>query len=275
MRSLSTTVPFGFDFEVPRFLAAYRGLGCVSAQFYRNTSNAPTPAEALRAIAAAGMSFDSIHGVFGPDIDPSSPDASHRAKCLSTYESEARLARDLGVRQVVVHPSANRADFTYFDRAEANRLQAGRWPHLDDFMRRLADIGDRVAAVFLIENVPHYSPLGHDPAELARRIVSLNRPSVRMCFDTGHAHVTGDVFSTFRAAAPAIDYLHIHDNDGAADDHRMPGDGTIDWTRFGAALRESALSVPCMLEVFYPVPRVEALAQNGRASIVSGACAIP
>ncbi len=274
MRSLSTTVPFGFDFEVPRFLAAYRTLGCVSAQFYRNTSNAPSPTEALRIIGRAGMHFDSIHGVFGPDIDPSSADASHRGDCLRIYETEAKLARDLGVRHIVVHPSANRADFTFYDRAEARRLQAERWPHLDDFMKRLADIGDRAGAVFLMENVPHYSPLGHDPAELARHILAVNRPTVRMCFDTGHAHVTGDVVATLGAAAKAIDYLHIHDNDAKADDHRMPGDGTIDWVRFGAALEKTGLSVPCMLEVFYPVPEVEALAQDGRSSIIARACAL-
>lgn len=272
-RSLSTTVPFGFDFDTPSFLAAYRELGCTTAQFYRNPNLPPTTSDALRTIEAAGMRFDSIHGLFGADIDPSSPDRSHRDSCVRLYESEGRLALDLGVSAVVVHPSGNRADYQPYDPGQARALEASRWPYFDDFALRLADVGDAIGVTYLIENVTHVFPLGHNPAALAARLLSLRRDRLRMCFDTGHAHVTDDVTRSLLACAPAIDYLHIHDNDSTEDNHRMPGDGTIDWRRFAETLQATNLCVPCMLEVFYPVDRVQALAGNGLGARLAQACA--
>ena len=272
-RSLSTTVPFGFDFDTARFLDAYRAVGCTTAQFYRNPKNPPTTAEALHTIEAAGMRFDSIHGLFGAEIDPSSPDRSHRDSCVKLYEAEGRLALDLGVSSVVVHPSGNRADYQPYEPTEAQALESSRWEHFDDFALRLADVGDALGVTYLIENVTYVFPLGHDAAALAARVLSLKRDCLRMCFDTGHAHVTDDAARALLACAPAIDYLHIHDNDGHEDNHRMPGDGSIDWRRFADAVRTTNLLVPCMLEVFYPVEQVEALAREGLASRLAAACA--
>src|SRR5262245_42585487 len=101
MSGLATIAPFGFSFDPVRLLAAYRRLGATSCQFYRNPENPPTIADALKASNAAGVPFDSIHGVFGYDIDPSSPVAEHRRHCLGVYETEGRLARDLGGSMVV------------------------------------------------------------------------------------------------------------------------------------------------------------------------------
>lgn len=274
MRSLSTTAPFGFDFDTARFLAAYRALGCRACQFYRNTRRAPRLPDALRLISGAGMSFDSIHGVFGPEYDPSNPDTLHRAHCLSVYEEEAKVALDLGVSAVVVHPSANRADLSPYPDSEALSLQAQRWPAFDDFARRLGDVGERIGVTFLLENVPRHSPLGHDPIELARHVLAAGSPRVRMCFDVGHAHITGDLYRAVGLCAPAIAYLHIHDNAGKTDDHLMPGDGSIDWARFAGLVRAAGLRVPCMMEVFYPEPQVEDLGRGGLGARLAAACAI-
>lgn len=220
------------------------------------------------------MPFDSIHGLFGADIDPSSPDREHRDACLRIYEQEARLALELGVDSVVVHPSANRADYQSYDPGQAQALEAMRWPHFDDFAKRLIEVGEKLGVTFLIENVPYAFPLGHNPSALAERIRFHNNPRLRMCFDTGHAHVTDDVARALEKCAPVIDYLHIHDNDGIMDNHRMPGDGTINWARFSASLAKADLRVPCMLEVFYPIENVEELTAQGLGGRLASACAV-
>jgi len=274
MRQLSTTAPFGFEFDPARFLATYRALGCRWAEYYRNTVNPPATAQALRIADAAGVRFDSVHGVFGHDIDPSSPDKAHRDQCLRIYEREARLALDLGAPVVIVHPSANYKDLKPIPAADADLAQASRWHHFDDFASRLAAIGERLSVKFLFENVPRNFPLGHDPAELARRTLAVGSKRLRLCFDVGHAHITADLPGALRSCAPAIEYLHIHDNNGADDQHLMPGDGAIDWTAFAAALHESRLNVPCMLEVFYDLHHVDRLAGQGLAARLRAACAL-
>ena len=275
--SLSTIAPFGYDIDIHRFLEAFKACGCSSAQFTRNPENPPSIADALDAARGAGLRFDSIHGLFGPHLDPSSPDAAHRDHCLDLYKNEARLALELGGTMVVVHPSRSRLQHADPPPAplpaeDAQRLQHQRWPHLHDFMKRLADTGHELGVTFLIENLMHDCPLGHDPVQLAEQIMEINSPRIRMCFDTGHAHATLSrhtaakrraVAVALRICAPAVSYLHIHDNDGVQDQHLMPGRGGdapssatpavgegIDWPAVAEALRFTELPATRMLEVF-------------------------
>lgn len=268
--TLSTTAPFGYEIDTDRFLAAFKALGCTSVQYFRNREKEPTARDVAATVARAGMTVDSVHGVFGPDLDPSSPDPAQRQHCLKIYEKEAQLALELGGPMVVVHPcrsSPQKVDPPPppLPIAEAQRLQRERWPHLDDFLRRLGEIGHRLSVTFLIENLMFDCPLGHDPVQLAEHVMALNSPRIRMCLDTGHAHTTlsGRMASgpravgmALRLCAPAIGYLHIHDNNGVRDQHVMPGRGGanggtgIDWPAFGDAMRESECPAIRMLEVF-------------------------
>jgi sugar phosphate isomerase/epimerase len=285
MAPLATIAPFGFSFDPARLLRAYRAIGCRSCQFYRNDDNPPSLAEALRASAAADLPFDSIHGRFGFNIDPSAPCAEHRRWCLNLYEEEGRLARDLtdaaasptSTPMVVVHPAAWTPGRAQLTPAEAAASDAYRAPFLREFMAALAEIGERLGVTYLIENQPYNTYMGADPALLARRILDIGSARIRMCLDTGHANITGSAVQALLAAAPAIAYFHIHDNDGRLDDHRMPGDGGeggIDWTAFAKALRDTDCRAVRMLEVFYDEARVESLAAAGLADRLQQALAL-
>jgi len=265
---LATIAPFGFDFDPPEFLRAYRSLGAKAAQFYRNEANPPTVDEAVRAATDAGVPFDSIHGLFGEHIDPTSPDAAERARCVGVFREEGQLAAELvertsalrdpeawGLRGdsspiVVVHPSAwnpGRREMSY---EEAEDAQEPRWAALGEFLAAMADVGRSLGVVYAIENQPRNCPLGHDAFALACAVRDIASPFIRMCLDTGHAHITGDVVEGLRSAGDVVAYLHVHDNDATIDDHRVPGEGTIDWSAFASMLRERGIVAPRMLEVF-------------------------
>ena len=267
--SLATVATFGFGADTARLLTAFRGLGCETCQFYREDGHVVSPGAARRIVEGAALRFDSVHGVFGEHIDPSSLDAAERARCVKIYEGEGRLALELGGARagaVVVHPACFNPGRRIMDPAEAGAAQAPRWPALADFLARLADVGERLGVTYLIENQPRNSPLGHDPAALAERVRAVGSARIRMCLDTGHAHMTGDAAAGIRACADVIGYFHLHDNDGGADTHLMPGDGTIEWgDGVGAALREQGGTAPRMLEVFYEPDRIERLVAGGFA----------
>jgi len=53
--------------------------------------------------------------------------------------------------------------------------------------------------------------------------------SAGICLDLGHAHVDGGVLEELEHALPRLAHLHVHDNDGVADHHWAPGQGTIPW----------------------------------------------
>ncbi|MCA9306847.1 MAG: sugar phosphate isomerase/epimerase [Phycisphaerales bacterium] len=270
-RVLSTVAPFGFNFDPDRFLLAYKRIGCTSAQFYYNRDNKPSVKQVLDTFRRVGMNIDSTHGIFGSDIDPSSPDPAHREHCLRLYEHEGQLAKDLGGPIVVVHPAAHLPttpdapyEFPKIPPDEARKAQSARTPHLIDFLRRLADLGDKLGVVFVVENMGFVVPIGHDAPLLGSMIATIGSRYIRMCFDTGHAHFSGDVYAALKQCAPVIGYVHMHDNDRQTDNHLMPGDGTIDWARIASLLDELDIAVPRMLEVFEPEAATERRADEGK-----------
>ncbi len=246
MPYLATIVPFGFaDFDPVRLLPLYRELGCQRCQFYRNPENPPVLAEARRIVEDAGMPFDSIHGRFGPDLDPSSPDETVRRASVQTYRREGELALQLGAWGVVVHPAPAAPNTRISPQVRASRVGP-----LKQSLGELAAIGEELGVTWLIENLPSEMYIGNDPVQLADLVRELDHPRVRMCFDTGHANMTADAVTAARAARDVIAYLHIHDNDGRRDSHEVPGDGTIDWPALAATLASLPASTPAMLELF-------------------------
>ena len=248
MATLSTVAAFGFDdFDPPETLALYRRLGCTSSQFYRNEANPPAVADARRIAEDAGLPFDSIHGVFGGAYDPSSPDEPTRRDAVDVYRREGELAAELGGPMVVVHPAP-------MVPPGVEPRSGDRRKRLDALRRSIADLaraGEQLGVVYLWENITDLYWVGNDPLVVADLLREADSPHARMCFDTGHALMTGTVEDRLARCADVVRYLHVHDNDGKEDTHLMPGDGAIDWPALRRTLRSSGIAVPAMLEVFY------------------------
>jgi len=85
-----------------------------------------------------------------------------------------------------------------------------------------------------------------------------------ICIDIGHAHISRDipgdpVLGYLERYRDVLRHLHLHDNDGRADDHRIPGQGTIDWDAVSSWLRSAAISVPAVLELHAEVDPMDAI----------------
>lgn len=92
---------------------------------------------------------------------------------------------------------------------------------------------ERAGVVLNLEN--HYAYDYHDCQELCSEpwefleVLSLDSPSLRFCFDTGHAHMTRNSDALIRSLGPWLHYVHLADNQGIDDDHDMFREGTVDW----------------------------------------------
>ena len=73
--------------------------------------------------------------------------------------------------------------------------------------------------------------------------------NVKLCFDTGHAHLEGGVVAGLKAIHDLVVTTHVHDNRGERDDHLLPYEGTIDWN---AALTALPNDVPFVFELKEP-----------------------
>jgi hypothetical protein len=70
--------------------------------------------------------------------------------------------------------------------------------------------------------------------------------SVGICYDTGHAHLEKD--KVLPDVLDDIQAIHIDDNDGRADNHAWPFEGTTNWPRFAEQLVVSGFAFPLILE---------------------------
>jgi sugar phosphate isomerase/epimerase len=90
------------------------------------------------------------------------------------------------------------------------------------------------------------------PGMLRQFIADTRLTSLRLCFDTGHAHMEDGVERSFEKMRDLVATAHVHDNAGERDDHLLPYAGSIDWN---AALAEMAVTpsapngLPLVLEL--------------------------
>ncbi len=89
----------------------------------------------------------------------------------------------------------------------------------------------------LLENIPN----GLSNGERLMRFLEMTHLPNGLCFDTGHAHLTGSVESEWNIMKSRVKSTHVHDNDGKQDNHRFPflaSDGSIAWNRVMNMMRE-------------------------------------
>ena len=70
-----------------------------------------------------------------------------------------------------------------------------------------------------------------------------------LCYDSGHAHLGYDRMERLDAVKDRLSVLHLHDNDGTGDDHRLPFQDTIRWDRLAQLIADSPYDKPLSFEV--------------------------
>lgn len=108
--------------------------------------------------------------------------------------------------------------------------------------RRLADAAEVAGVLLAVENL--YS-LAYGMAVLD----ALDSPFVRACYDAGHHCCYGQDGAFLDRYGARIAAIHLHDNDGANDQHRIPFTGTIDWPTEMARIKKTAYRGALTLEL--------------------------
>ena len=261
---LGTVAPVGFDdFASPKWPECMRKLGCTTAQVYRNRHgndskhSGPVTLEQIREyLEMAQLGCDSIHGVYGNDVDVSSPDEPTRRMAVRAFIDEGNLAAKLGGPMVVVHCSG------IYPGGLDDKAMRSRMTSLRKSIRELAVFGQAEGIRFAFENLPEYHPVGSNISDLCKMLDEINSDAVGMCFDTGHAHMCGNVCEAMNAARRII-YIHASDNNSRKDEHLMPGKGTIDWPALSAAMSTKNYDGVFMLETFHSVEELNLLINAG------------
>lgn len=81
------------------------------------------------------------------------------------------------------------------------------------------------------------------------QFINYTHMGLKVCFDTGHAHMTCGVQQAFETLKDYVVSTHLHDNRREKDEHLMPFDGEIDWEQAIRDFRAVEGQFPLMFEL--------------------------
>src|ERR1700731_1969776 len=121
-----------------------------------------------------------------------------------------------------------------------------RWDAAFSSLELLSLFAKQRGVIIALENTPGEMA---SPANLKNFLEQTRLMNVKLCFDTGHAHLEGGVVAGLEPVRDLVFTTHVHDTRGERDDPLLPYEGTIDWN---AALPALPSDVPFVFELKEP-----------------------
>jgi sugar phosphate isomerase/epimerase len=140
-----------------------------------------------------------------------------------------------------------------------------RWDATFSSLEHLSLFARQRGVTMALENTPGEMAT---PANLKNFLERTRLTSVKLCLDTGHAHLEGGVGAALEAIRDLVVTTHVHDNHGERDEHLLPYEGTIDWT---AAVPAMPSEAPTVLELKEPAAAVGSSELQAFAETIQGA----
>jgi sugar phosphate isomerase/epimerase len=171
----------------------------------------------------------------GMPISISDPERLRRLDAVDEVKRALEVAESIPFRFLVQHLDSGKrmADQRRFD-AAFNSLE-----HLAIFAKQRE-------VVIALENTPGDLT---SPSSLRHFIVDTRLNDLKMCFDTGHAHMEDGIGASFDLMRERVVTTHLHDNHGEKDEHQLPYQGTIDWDAALKILATAPQELPIVLEL--------------------------
>jgi len=139
-----------------------------------------------------------------------------------------------------------------------------KWDAAFSSLEHLSLFARQRGVTIAIENTPGEMAT---PVNLKNFLEQTRLSNVKICFDSGHAHLEGGVPEALEIVRDYVATTHLHDNRGERDDHLLPYEGTIDWSATLAALPPDA---PMVLELKEPPAAAGSIEVQAFAETLSG-----
>jgi len=193
----------------------------------------------IRVIGASlrqyGLRLSDLHASSGQEVHWGSTEEDNRRAGVALVENRLQMTARLGGDAIIIHLPE---DFSTIPYNVAVRVAIYR--SLDDLIPSLRAFGVRIA----LENMPwnNFDAI----VELLR---AFGPEILGVCYDSGHGNLSGNGLLRLAEVKENLLATHLHDNDGSADQHRLPFTGTVDWMRLTALIAASPYQKPLTLEV--------------------------
>jgi len=175
-------------------------------------------------------SFRLSYQVHAPlsDVNIGSAHEPMRAAALTEIKSTITWCRRLDITLMTLHPGFVQG-IAFLDRSKALERTRSSVLELEKFAK------DSSVAIAL-ENMPANINATCTSAEELLEV--LEGTDMGICFDVGHANTTGNIDSFLRIVRRFTN-VHLHNNFGQWDEHRVIDDGTADIAGVVRALKQS------------------------------------
>ena len=207
-----------------------------------------------RQVAGFGVDFVDSHAPYGYECDLMLPDELANivyARQMLTLE----LVHDFGIKTCVFH-IGNPPLFMEYTLDELHSFVCRA---LERVLRRAEELDITIC----LENI--FKPI-NTVSVILELLKKFDSPHLGVCFDSGHANIMekGMAFSDSRPwgqwegrgeiewehdvlnkLLPHIVTCHLHDNNGSQDQHKLPGQGTVNWQEVMKVL-PTAPNLKCM-----------------------------
>ncbi len=248
--------PFRPEKDIPEYIKA--GFKILELGFYDKNAFPYEDAEQIKKIRQiandVGIKIWSVHP---PDIGNLSASDSASVKAqLETIKRFVDIAQELGAYAIPLHAGIKLAD-------EAERSKSVKI--LQESLQELAEYVRATPVTLCLETLQGKSD-DLSNGKVCEEARKASQSSFGIVIDTGHCNMAGDLYGMAQLAGRRLCYLHIHDNDGKHDQHKMPRKGTIDWKQFISELQSAEYCGPLMLEVAPRIPLSDALAEAKQAA---------
>lgn len=183
-----------------------------------------------------------------------------------------RYAKKIGLNPFFAHLSYSGVYDIWLDNEDGQKLVD---QHKED-IRILSKEGVKVVCIHLSSKTvaPEPSPIGikrlKELNEVAKEnnviltvenckikgyqeyvLENIKDENLGVCIDSGHMHCHFKDDYNIDLFKNRIYTLHLHDNDGASDQHHIPFDGTINWDKFLKDIKRNGFNGSLTLELMY------------------------
>jgi sugar phosphate isomerase/epimerase len=153
---------------------------------------------------------------------------------VELVQNRLRMAAQLGADVVIIHVPSSAGE-----EVRAELLGPVR-QSLDEVLPFAKSLGVRLA----VENMET-----DDFGMLTTLLNEYDTDVLGLCYDSGHGNIDGRGLDNLEKVSNRLIALHLHDNDGLNDQHKIPFTGTVDWERLARIIAASPYDKCLNLEV--------------------------
>jgi sugar phosphate isomerase/epimerase len=181
-----------------------------------------------------GLKLLNLHGSHGKERFWVSLDEDQRKAGIELVQNRVQMTARLGGEVIIMHIPTTAPP----EKRPALLVQIRK--SLDEIAPFVKERGIRMA----LENM-----IGEDFEMLEMLIPDYDPGFLGFCYDSGHGNMGGKGMLGLEGLKDRLIAIHLHDNDGMGDQHKIPFTGTVDWEALMRMIASSAYGECINLEV--------------------------